>query len=77
MAQVNQSIWDGLSEWEPGEAKEISIARIKALQARQNKPGFNEYGIPLHACYGYRHDGHYWEYVKHINHQKNDPQAQQ
>jgi len=25
----------------------------------------NEYGVPLHACYGYRHDAHYWAWVKH------------
>jgi len=23
----------------------------------------NEYGVPLHACHGYRHDGHYWAWV--------------
>lgn len=25
----------------------------------------NEYGVPLHACNGYRHDEHYWVYVRH------------
>lgn len=25
----------------------------------------NEYGIPLHACNGYRHDEHYWAWVGH------------
>lgn len=24
----------------------------------------NEYGVPLHACNGYRHDEHYWCWVK-------------
>lgn len=23
----------------------------------------NEYGVPLHACWGYRHDAHYWAWV--------------
>lgn len=26
-------------------------------------PPFNEYGVPLHACYGVRHDAHYWAWV--------------
>ena len=25
----------------------------------------NEYGVPLHACNGYRHDEHYWAWKKH------------
>jgi hypothetical protein len=25
----------------------------------------NEYAVPLHACNGYRHDEHYWAYVRH------------
>lgn len=24
----------------------------------------NEYGVPLHACNGYRHDEHYWAWVR-------------
>ena len=24
----------------------------------------NEYGIPLHACNGYRHDEHYWAWAQ-------------
>lgn len=27
----------------------------------------NEYGVPLHACNGYRHDEHYWAYIRHKN----------
>ncbi len=27
-----------------------------------NRP--NEYGVPLHACNGYRHDEHRWEYIQ-------------
>lgn len=23
----------------------------------------NEYGCPLHACWGVRHDAHYWDWV--------------
>jgi hypothetical protein len=25
----------------------------------------NEYGVPLHACFGHRHDGHYWAWIRH------------
>jgi hypothetical protein len=28
------------------------------------QPGHNEYGVPLHACWGYRHDAHYWARVR-------------
>ena len=28
------------------------------------QPGHNEHGVPLHACNGYRHDEHYWAWVK-------------
>lgn len=28
------------------------------------QPGHNEYGVPLHACNGYRHDEHYWAWVR-------------
>ena len=24
----------------------------------------NEYGVPLHACNGYRHDQHYWAWIQ-------------
>lgn len=40
---------------------------IKMKRANENKPGFNEYGTPLHACHGYRHDEHYWAMVHHEN----------
>jgi len=26
----------------------------------------NEYGVPLHACNGYRFDEHYWSWLKYI-----------
>jgi len=26
----------------------------------------NEYGVPLHACNGYRCDEHYWAWIKHL-----------
>ncbi len=29
--------------------------------------GYNEYGVPLHACNGYIHDAHYWARVAHLN----------
>lgn len=31
--------------------------------AHAGKPGHNEYGVPFHACNGYRHDEHYWAWV--------------
>lgn len=27
------------------------------------RPGYNEFGAPLHACNGFRHDEHYWAYL--------------
>lgn len=27
----------------------------------------NEYGVPLHACNGYRHDEHRWEWLKQLS----------
>jgi hypothetical protein len=27
-------------------------------------PGHNEYGVPLHACNGYRQDEHYWAWLR-------------
>lgn len=41
-----------------------TIAWIKEIQANIGKPGFNEYGVPLHACNGYRHDEHYWAWIR-------------
>ena len=29
--------------------------------------GFNEFGLPMHACNGHINDAHYWSYVKHAN----------
>lgn len=26
----------------------------------------NEYGVPLHACNGYRCDEHYWAWIRHL-----------
>jgi len=44
-----------------------TIALVKQNQANSGKPGFNEYGVPLHACNGYRQDEHYWAFVRHRN----------
>ena len=27
----------------------------------------NEYGVPLHACNGYRHDEHWWVYIGYLH----------
>ena len=50
--------------WEPGESYETSIARIKLIASRANTPGYNEYGCALHGCHGYKHDAHFWAWVK-------------
>jgi hypothetical protein len=42
---------------------ESIIAEIKAMAERAGTEGYNEYGVPLHACHGYRHDAHYWAWV--------------
>jgi len=43
---------------------EETIRLVKANQANAGKPGFNEYGVPLHACHGYKQDGHYWAWIR-------------
>lgn len=27
-------------------------------------PETNEYGVPLHACHGWRQDEHYWAWIR-------------
>lgn len=43
---------------------QLAIEQIKTTQANAGRPGFNEYGVPLHACDGHKHDGQYWAYVR-------------
>lgn len=31
----------------------------------QEQEPMNEYGVPLSACNGYRHDEHYWAFIHH------------
>jgi hypothetical protein len=31
----------------------------------QEQEPVNEYGVPLSACNGYRHDEHYWTFIHH------------
>lgn len=38
--------------------------KFPGVQMATGMPGHNEYGVPLHACNGYRHDAHYWEWIK-------------
>ena len=33
----------------------------------------NEYGVPLHACNGYRMDEHYWDWVGHLIQTSEEP----
>jgi hypothetical protein len=49
--------------WTLDEPHETSIARIKAITARAGTAGFNEYGVPWHACHGHKHDAHYWAWI--------------
>ncbi len=37
---------------------------VRYCQEHAGKPGHNEYGVPLHACWGHRHDAHYWAFVR-------------
>lgn len=34
------------------------------LENNMGKPGYNEHGVPLHACAGHIQDAHYWEWLK-------------
>lgn len=40
-----------------------SIKAIKENQVNAGKAGFNEYGVPLHACNGYIQNAHYWAWM--------------
>jgi hypothetical protein len=33
----------------------------------------NGYGVPLHACNGYIHDGHYWARIRHLIASSDEP----
>jgi hypothetical protein len=50
--------------WEYDEPYDVSIARIKAIAARANTAGFNEFGVPLHACSGHKQDAHVWAWIR-------------
>jgi hypothetical protein len=41
--------------------------RLNTQRSNERKPGYNEYGVPLHACYGHKHDGHYWAWIGYKN----------
>lgn len=46
------------------------MAEIRTIRDNAGKVGFNEYGVPLHACNGYRHDEHWWKWVKQMKQDK-------
>jgi hypothetical protein len=46
---------------------EEHIKTIKENQRNVGKAGFNEYGVPLHACNGYIQNEHYWAWIKEKN----------
>ena len=33
----------------------------------------NQYGVPLHACNGYRCDEHVWAYIRHLTNTSDAP----
>jgi hypothetical protein len=40
--------------------------KVKPMKERidnAGKEGFNEYGVPLHACNGYIQNAHYWAWI--------------
>lgn len=40
------------------------LERVKRRKENNaGKPGFNEYGCPLHACNGYIQNEHYWAWI--------------
>jgi hypothetical protein len=38
---------------------------VRYCQRNAGAPGHNQYGVPLHACDGYRCDEHYWAWLRH------------
>lgn len=34
------------------------------VPAEAGLQGYNEYGVPYHACNGQRHDEHYWAWIR-------------
>lgn len=40
---------------------------IEETTLNANNAGFNQHGIPLHACNGYIQDEHYWQWVSAFN----------
>lgn len=36
---------------------------IDSTARNAGKPGYNEFGVPLHACNGHRQDEHYWAWL--------------
>ena len=45
---------------------------ILYCQKHAGKSGHNEYGVPLHACNGYRQDEHYWKWLEFKRVKEND-----
>lgn len=48
-----QRVWG--TQWYHPALRVLPAARMNAL---------NEYGVPLHACNGYRLDEHYWRWLE-------------
>jgi len=52
----------------PPESTTSILLLVNLLESFIRSNGMvNEYGVPLHACNGYRHDEHYWAYIRHKN----------
>ena len=47
---------------EPVDFQEIQ-RRVWESYRNIGKPGYNEFGVPLHACNGHRQDEHYWTWL--------------
>lgn len=53
------AVYDSLGEYLS------TVYWIWLQSANAGKPGFNEYGLPLHACYGHKQDEHVAEWRAH------------
>jgi len=42
----------------------MSAYKFPGVRIEADEPGFNEYGVPLHACNGWIQDAHYWAWIR-------------
>jgi hypothetical protein len=53
----------GLSRWLSNTPEARRCVREVVAGKPRNMNDVNEYGVPLHACNGYRFDEHYWAWL--------------